>query len=145
MITSKLGDRENAMPATWNIPVSFDPDLVAIYISPDRFSHDMIKESGKFGLNLLAADQVGLSRYAGSCSGKDTNKFIEIPHFYGESGLPLVKDSVASFECEVVDEIKEGDHTVFTGKVTKSYTTKKDPLILFRGDYYKLGESLGSY
>jgi flavin reductase (DIM6/NTAB) family NADH-FMN oxidoreductase RutF len=145
MVTSKLGDRENAMPASWNIPVSFDPDLIAVNISPDRFSHDMIKESGKFGLNLLAADQVGLSRYAGSCSGRDTDKFKEIPHFYGELGMPLVKDCTASLECEVVDEVKEGDHTVFTGKVIKSYTAGKDPLLLFRGEYFRLGESLGGY
>lgn len=145
MITAKLGDKENAMPATWTIPVSFSPKLVAINIGLQRYTHEMIRDSKKFAINLLAEDQVGLARYAGSHSGSDTDKFKEIPKFYGELDIPLVEGCVASLECKVVDQVKEGDHTVFTGEVANLYTTDKKPLLMFRGEYFKLGESLGSY
>ncbi len=146
MVTARLGDKENAMPATWVIPVSFSPQFVAVNIAPPRYTHDMIKKSKKFAVSILADDQMELSRYAGSCSGKTTDKFKKIKKFYGESGVPLIKGSVACIECEVVDEVNEGDHTVFTGKVLNTYSDEnKGPLVLFRGKYFVLGKSLGSY
>ncbi len=145
LITAKLGDKENAMPATWAIPVSFSPKLVAVNIAPERFTHDMIKESGKFGVCLLADGQMDLSKYAGSCSGRDTEKFDRIPSFRGETGLPLVQGAVACMECRVVDAVTEGDHTVFTGEVINLYAAEKKPLLLFRGEYHRLGGSLGRY
>ena len=145
LITAKLGDKENAMPATWTIPVSFSPRLVAINIAPERFTHDMIKESKKFAINLLADDQMSLSKKLGSSSGKDTDKLTNVSKFYGDLDVPLIEGCVACMECKVVDEVKEGDHTVFTGEVINLYTTDKKPLLLFRGNYHKLGDSLGPY
>lgn len=145
LITAKLGDKENAMPATWCIPVSFSPPLVAVNIAPERFTHDMIKESKKFGVCLLAEDQVELSRKLGSISGRSKDKLKDLDIFYGELGVPLIEGCVACLECSVTDEVREGDHTVFTGEVKNSYTTNNKPLLLFRGEYLKTGDSLGSY
>jgi flavin reductase (DIM6/NTAB) family NADH-FMN oxidoreductase RutF len=145
LISAKNGDKENAMPATWAIPVSFNPQLVAVNIAPARFTHDMIRDSGRFGVNLLAEDQVELSRKLGSCSGRDTDKLDGIDIFYGELDVPLIEGCVAAMECEVVDTVTEGDHTVFTGQVKDLYTTNKKPLLLFRGEYFAQGKSLGSY
>ncbi len=146
MITAKHGEKENAMPASWAVPVSFSPKLVAVNISPERFTHDMVKESGRFGVCLLAEDQAELSKYAGSCSGRDTDKFENIPSFRGDAGLPLVEGAAACMECRVADAVKEGDHTVFTGQVLNLYTDEsKKPLLLFRGEYRKLGEFLGEH
>jgi flavin reductase (DIM6/NTAB) family NADH-FMN oxidoreductase RutF len=145
MITAKLGDKENAMPATWCIPVSFKPPLVAVNISPERFTHDMVKESKKFGVCLLAEDQVELSRKLGSESGRNKDKLKGLDIFYGDLEVPLIEGCTACMECSVNDEVKEGDHTVFTGEVKNLYTTNKKPLLLFRGEYLKTDESLGPY
>jgi flavin reductase (DIM6/NTAB) family NADH-FMN oxidoreductase RutF len=145
LITAKREDKENAMPATWTIPVSFSPRLVAVNIAPERFTHDMIKESGKFGVCLLAEDQIQLSKKLGSSSGRDTDKLKDVNKFYGELEIPLIEDCVACLECNVTDSLTEGDHTVFTGEVINVYATDKNPLLLYRGEYYKLGDSLGGY
>lgn len=145
MVTVLVDGRENAMPATWAIPVSFSPPLLAVNIAPQRHTHDMIKESRKFGISLLADDQAELSRYAGSCSGRNTDKFKELPKFYGATGAPLIPGAAACFECELVDSVTEGDHSVFTGKVISQYVSDKLPLLLFSGKYFSLGKSLGKY
>jgi flavin reductase (DIM6/NTAB) family NADH-FMN oxidoreductase RutF len=145
LITAKLGDKENAMPATWCIPVSFSPPLVAVNIAPERFTHDMIKESKKFGVCLFAEDQVELSRKLGSISGRTKDKFTDLDIFYGDLGVPLLEGCTACLECNVTDSVIEGDHTVFTGEVKNIYTTDKKSLLLFRGEYLKTGDSLGSY
>jgi flavin reductase (DIM6/NTAB) family NADH-FMN oxidoreductase RutF len=145
VITAKLGDRENAMPATWCIPVSFNPPMLAVSISPERFTHDMVKESKKFGVCLLSEQQAELSRKLGSASGRDTNKLKGLDIFYGDMGVPLIEGCVACMECSVSDEAREGDHTVFTGEVKSLYTSDKKPLLLFKGGYMKSVQSLGGY
>jgi len=149
VVTAKLGEKENVMPATWAVSVSFSPQLVAVNIAPERYTHGMIKKSGKFGLCLLADDQADVSRKLSSCSGRDANKFSkfkELKKFYGETGIPLIDGCVACIECKVVDAVTEGDHTVFTGEVVNIYADeKKKPLLLFRGGYFSVGESKGSY
>jgi len=146
LVTAKLGDRENAMPATWAVSVSFSPPLVAVSVAPERFTHDMIKESGRFGLCLLAEDQADLSRYAGSVSGRKADKLKKLKTFKGELDVPLPEGCVACLECEVVDEVKEGDHTIFIGRAVNTYSDEsKKPLLFHKGSYYALGKSLGGY
>lgn len=43
--------RANVMPAAWVTPVSVNPPLVAVAISPKRYTYKLIKESGEFTLN----------------------------------------------------------------------------------------------
>jgi flavin reductase (DIM6/NTAB) family NADH-FMN oxidoreductase RutF len=147
VVTAAYGGKENAMPATWCAPVSFSPTMVTIHISPARFTHELVKRSKEFGLNLLAEDQVPTSRFAGSCSGRDTNKIEKMDVFHGEKiKAPLLKGCVANMECKVVDAVEAGDHTIFVGRVENLYYDgDKRPLLLFRGGYHKLGDSLGKY
>jgi len=148
LITASYKGKENVMPATWCVPVSHYPTMVAVSISPDRYTHCMVKKSKEFGVNLLAEDQVGLSRFSGSCSGKDTEKFKleDFKTFYGEKiKAPLIGGCLACLECKLADDFKTGDHTVFVGNVMNLYHNElKRPLVLYRGGYHKPGASLGS-
>jgi flavin reductase (DIM6/NTAB) family NADH-FMN oxidoreductase RutF len=36
--------------------------------------------------------------------------------------LPVLKDAAAVFECEVVTQVKSGDHTIFVGEVKYSWS-----------------------
>ncbi len=62
----------------------------------------------------------------GSKSGKDTDKFAEAK-LAKEEGLrvPLLKDCLASIECELVQEIETGDHVVFVGKAVNTVKRKE--------------------
>lgn len=146
LLTAKHGEKENVMPASWAVVISYKPPLVSVNISPLRHTYDLVKKSSKFALNLLAEDQVELSRFAGSCSGRNTDKFKKLKKFYGETGVPLIEGCQACVECKVVDVVKQGDHDVFTGEVVNSYVDEsKKPLLLFRQTYYKIGASLGGW
>ncbi|MBN2517618.1 MAG: flavin reductase [Candidatus Altiarchaeota archaeon] len=149
LISASHDGKENVMPATWCVPVSHYPTMILVNISPERYTHDMVKKSKEFGANLLAEGQVGLSRFAGGCSGEDKEKLKmgEFEVFGGEKiRAPLIKGCVANLECKVVNEVKAGDHTIFVGQVLNFYHDElKRPLVLFRGGYHKLGPSMGGY
>jgi len=149
IVTVKQGDKLNAMTAAWTVPVSHRPALVVVHIAPQRLTHDMIVEAKEFGLSILADDQMELSQHAGTVSGRKVDKFasgILKPKQPKVIQTPVLEGCAATMECKLEKAISMGDHTIFVGRVLalERDLTKK-PLILHRGTYYKLGESVGKY
>ncbi|MFH0861250.1 MAG: flavin reductase family protein [Candidatus Altiarchaeota archaeon] len=144
IVTASSKGKENAMPATWCSPVSFNPTLILVNISPGRFTHDMIVSSGEFGLNLLAEDQMQISKTLGSLSGRDTDKFsaFKIETFAGERiKAQLIKGCVANMECKLEHNFTAGDHSILVGRVLKLHSIEsKKPLILHGHKYYRIGD-----
>ncbi len=149
IVTAKRGDKVNAMTAAWTVPVSHRPALVVVHIAPQRFTHDMIVESKEFGLSILADDQVDLSQHAGTLSGRKLDKFASGILKSKQSKVieaPVLEGCAATMECKLEKAISMGDHTIFVGRVVAlEKDPDKKPLILHRGVYYKLGETVGRY
>ena len=53
------GDVVNGFTASWVTQGSFEPPLVVMAVRADSTSNGMIQRTGKFSLNVLAADQKG--------------------------------------------------------------------------------------
>jgi len=149
LITAKSGETENMMTAGWIGTVSHSPPLIYVAIHPNRYTHDLIEVSKKFGVCILSEGQKELSTYAGTVSGKNENKIDKAKYelFYGEkTGVPLIMDALTNLECEVVNQIVTGDHTTFIGEIINNITDEtKNPLILFDRVYYKIGERIAKY
>jgi flavin reductase (DIM6/NTAB) family NADH-FMN oxidoreductase RutF len=149
VVTVNMNGKVNAMTAAWAIPVSHRPALVVVHIAPQRYTHDLIMEAKEFGLSVLAEDQMEASQHAGTVSGRKVDKF--------ESGLlkqkaskvigtPVLEGCAATMECQLEKAIAMGDHTIFVGRVVAmERDLDKKPLLLHRGVYYMLGESVGRY
>jgi flavin reductase (DIM6/NTAB) family NADH-FMN oxidoreductase RutF len=109
------GEVRNAFTAAWVMPVSFDPLLIAVSISPLHVSYAQLKRGGVFSVNVLGKHQAELARHFGTPSLAD--KLVSIPWRAGRSGAPLLDDSLAWFDCEVAGECPAGDHVLVIGKV----------------------------
>jgi flavin reductase (DIM6/NTAB) family NADH-FMN oxidoreductase RutF len=149
VVTVKKGETLNAMTAAWAIPVSHRPTLVVVHIAPQRHTHDFVMETKEFGLSILADDQMELAQHAGTASGRKLDKFASgllKPKQPKVIAAPLLEGCAATMECKLEKAISMGDHTIFVGRVVamERDTTKK-PLVLHRGTYYKLGDSVGKY
>jgi flavin reductase (DIM6/NTAB) family NADH-FMN oxidoreductase RutF len=149
VVTVKRGEKLNAMTAAWVIPVSHRPALVVVHIAPQRYTHDIIVETKEFGLSILAEDQMEVSQHAGTVSGRKADKFMaEImkPKPSRVIAAPVLEGCVATMECKLEKAISMGDHTIFVGRVVAMDADhQKRPLLLHRGVYYKIGESVGRY
>jgi flavin reductase (DIM6/NTAB) family NADH-FMN oxidoreductase RutF len=149
VVTVKVGDKVNAMTAAWAIPVSQRPALVVVHIAPQRYTHDLIMEAKEFGLCILADDQMEVSQHAGTVSGRKVDKFeggIMKQKAPTVTSTPLIEGCAATLECKLEKAIAMGDHTIFVGRVVAlDKDPAKKPLVLHRGTYYKLTESVGKY
>src|SRR6476659_7691117 len=110
------GDRRNAFTAAWVMQVSFDPLLLALSINPRHSSYALLKEGSAFGINVLKKSQLGLAEEYGRPANAD-KKLTSTEWTTGRFGLPLLREALAWFECEVVHEHPAGDHVLVLGKV----------------------------
>ena len=120
--------KPDVMPAGWSMVTSGIPPMLAVSIGHPRYTHKLIEETGEFVLVFPNEEMKSLINFTGSCSGRDIDKFAE----YGIETLrskyvkpPLIKDSVACFECKVKGKLVTGDHTIFAGEVLASHLSEK--------------------
>ena len=131
------------LTATAVCAVSLEPPLLLACIGLGSATGAAIRSSGRYAVNVLAADGRHLSdRFAASGEGK----FDGIEWADGQHGLPLLAGCLACVECQVEQAIDSGDHTIFIGRVLSGSVGEPgaDPLLHFRGEYRLLGDDRGS-
>jgi len=123
----KKHSRHNIMPACWFSRVSFEPPLVMVSIGKTRYTHELLKNSKYFVIAVPSKKLEHAVRVAGSCSGRNMDKFTELSLKTVEgkiTGLPLLADAAYNFECEKQKAVDAGDHTLFIAKVLGAYRSK---------------------
>lgn len=113
--------------------VSLDPLLIAITPARTSTTWPVIRETGKFSVNLLAADQGDLCR---ALSQKGPGKLLGIAHEVRPPNQLWLCGCVAYLDCKIIDEFEAGDHTIAIAKV-EFYQMGRDadPLIFQRGKF----------
>ena len=119
-IMGKHVEKDNAITLDWHMPVSFNPQLYAIAIGTSRFSHKLITEGKAFVVNFIPETMKKAAVYCGRHTGEHSDKLKDTGlETYDADNVdcPRIEGAVGYLECEVVQEITAGDHTIFIGKV----------------------------
>jgi flavin reductase (DIM6/NTAB) family NADH-FMN oxidoreductase RutF len=155
------GEAPNIITVAWAGTVCSDPPMVSVSVRKERYSYDIIRESGEFVVNLVNRGLVYGADYCGVKSGRDVDKFKEL----GLTALPLphvkapgIGESPVCLECKVTRQIPLGTHDMFLAEVLGvsvdgQFLDKKGKFHLNRsglaayshGEYFALGEKLGSF
>ena len=118
-ITSERKGKKNGMISDAAVRASIVPAVprLSVYVHKFNYSHDMIFETGRFGLHLLHTQQFDVVRRLGFFSGRDQDKLAGIPHHKGKTGVPVLDECFAHFECSVANVMDTGSSTLFLGDV----------------------------
>jgi len=118
-ITAVRGGKENGMISDAAVRASIVPAVprLSVYIHKFNYSHDMIFETGRFCLHLLNTKQLDVVHRLGFFSGRDQDKLAGIPHRKGKTGVPVLDECFAHFECSVANVMDTGSSTLFLGDV----------------------------
>ena len=115
--------RANIITVGMYMPISSNPPQICIGIAPERYSHDLIAEQGEFVVNSPSIDLKEKMHLCGVKSGRSIDKFRE----FGLTSIaakkvrpPLIGECFGHLECEVVNSLICGDHTLFVGEVVSS-------------------------
>ena len=120
LVTTAWRGNYNVMPGVYFTPLSFDPPLIGLAVHPSRHTHDMIKSSEEFALNLAGLELLHHCQYLASVSGREVDKLdlTKLPTFRARHvEAPLLEGCVGYIECGVEDAYPIGDHTLFVGSV----------------------------
>lgn len=132
--------KPNIITLAWAMPVSLNPPLVAISVSPSRHSHKLIEETREFVVNIPTIDILDAVFHCGNVSGRNRDKFRETGLTMMPSRkvkAPIIKECVAHLECRLSSQFTAGDHTVFIGEVLEAYADKQT----FAGDKYDIAKA----
>jgi len=117
--------------------LSLDPPLVLWALRQSSSTIDAFTEASHFAVNVLAADQVDLSRRFARPSSA---KFDEGEWTDGQGGAPLLAGCVAVFECRRRSHHAAGDHVLFIGEVERIGGSTATPLVYHAGHYRTLSD-----
>lgn len=161
MISCGTTEHPNIMTAAWTGIINSEPPMTYVSIRPSRYSHEIIKESGEFVINLPTLSMVTAADFCGVKSGRDTDKFKETeltPQPCSQVKAPQIAESPVSIECKVVDIKSFGSHDMFLAEIVavnvddkfidgegKFWIEKTGLLAFAHGHYFTLGRNLGSF
>jgi len=115
------------------ISVSLDPPLVGFAPAKSSTSWPRIARSGAFCVNVLTEDQEEVCRVFAT-TGAD--KFRGVGWRTGESGSPILNDSLAWVDCRIEHEYEAGDHVIIVGRVLELDSAHSGrPLLFYRAGY----------
>ena len=127
LVTTSWRGNFNVMPAAFVTPLSIDPPLIGVVVHPARHTHDMIKYSEEFAINIPTRELLHHVQYLGSVTGAELNKFelTGMPTFRARRvDAPLMEGCIGWIECGVHDAYNIGDHVLYVGKVVAAQVEK---------------------
>ena len=129
--------RPTGLTASAFTSVSLEPPLILVCVDHNAQSYPALRASGRFAVNIMAAEHEAVSRRFASTS---TDKFDGLTYRPGALGLPLLPEALAHLECRTVHAYPGGDHTIFVGEVEAAQAREGAPLVYFGGLYTRLDQ-----
>lgn len=161
MVSVRDKDFDNIITVAWAGTINSDPAMLSISVRKERYSYDMLLNSGEFVVNLVTKDLARACDYCGVASGRDVDKFEEMKLTKLDSkyvSAKSIEESPVNIECKVVYTKELGTHTIFMAEVlgvtvddkymdeSGRFNLNDANLITYsHGRYYTLGEQLGKF
>lgn len=151
----------NIITVAWTGTVCSNPAMTYISVKPERYSYQLIKDTGEFVINLTGEGTAKATDYCGVMSGRDIDKFNETgltPLKASVVKCPIIKESPLSIECRVTNELDLGSHHMFLGEVVsvdadedymdskgKFHFESAKPICYSHGQYCGLKKPIGRF
>ena len=119
------GYEANLITVAWTGVVCTRPPMVSVSIRKSRLSHELIRRTGEFTLNLTGRSLCRAVDFCGVKSGRDVNKFeacgltpIPAPPL---THAPAVAEAPSYLCCRVKSVQELGSHDLFLAEVEQVY------------------------
>lgn len=158
---ARPGEKPNIITVAWAGTTCSSPAMVSISVRPERYSYDIIKETGEFVINLTTEALAKATDYCGVRSGRDVDKFQEMNLTPGKSihvAAPYIEESPVNIECRTTQILELGSHHMFVAEVLgvnvdekyldengKFQLNKAGLMVYSHGEYFGLGRKVGKF
>ena len=161
LVSCAHGGRDNVFTVAWTGIVCTDPAKTYVSVRPERYSYELIRESGEFVINLVPAHLARACDLCGVISGREGDKFARAGltrETMRDVGCPGVAECPVQLECRVDQVLKLGSHHMFLSDIlcvhadeallspTGKLELERAALLSYsHGGYYEPGRMLGHF
>lgn len=155
------GEKANILTVAWTGTVCTNPAMLYISVRPQRYSYEILRETGEFVVNLTTEQLAAATDFCGVRSGRDVDKFAQM-HLTEEPSerikAPGIAESPVNIECRIREVLELGSHHMFLAEVLavhvdEAYLDEKGKFCLndsrlltySHGEYRGLGDVLGTF
>ena len=153
----------NIITLAWASNFSLNPPTIGIGVGTERYSYKLIEKTGEFVVNIPSKKHLHESDFCGVTSGKkidkfSATKFTMVPATKLKLKTPLIKECPVNIECKVSQIVDSGSHGIFIGEILLMHVdeeiqtsdgnidySKADPILYLNGDYWSIGEEIGTH
>lgn len=161
MVSCGTMEKSNIITVAWTGIINSEKPMCYISVRKERYSHDIIKNSKEFVINLTTKDLVYATDWCGVKTGAKVDKFKEMKLDKEKAKIvkcPAIKQSPVSIECKVKEIKNLGSHDIFIAEILSidadekyinekgAFDITKCNLITYaNGKYFALGKVLGKF
>jgi flavin reductase (DIM6/NTAB) family NADH-FMN oxidoreductase RutF len=136
VVTGRAADgTRTGLTANSFTSVSLDPPLLLFCPANSASALPMIRESGRFAINILDIDgQAVADRF----TQKGIDRFADAEWIEWD-GLPVLAAAKAAFACELHADYDGGDHRIIVGRITRyGLDPERESLLYLHGRYRRV-------
>ena len=154
-------ENPNALTVAWTGITCSDPPMTYISVCPERYSYEIIKNSGEFVINLTTGAMARATDFCGVRSGREMDKLAAAgltAEPANAVSAPVITQSPLSLECRVRQIIPLGSHDMFLAEIVavdveeklldeagKLRLEKAGLMAYSHGEYFAMGKKIGSF
>ena len=130
VLTARFGEKDNGCIINTAGQVTSSPNRISITVNKDNFTHDLVKESGKFNISILSEGaSFDIFRHFGFQSGRTADKFDGYHACKrSENGLYYITEGTIAYISATVEQgIDLGSHTMFIASVDDMEVLAAEP------------------
>lgn len=125
VVTLRWRDIDYAMTASAVSSVSLEPPLLLFCVHEDARFREALDHVSDWALSVLSDGAASVADWLASPGRPAVGQLGRVAHTLGStSGVPLVDDAAAWFECRTAAIHRAGDHDIVVGEVL---TAKQGP------------------
>jgi flavin reductase (DIM6/NTAB) family NADH-FMN oxidoreductase RutF len=136
IVSAGGSDRLAGATANAVASLSLRPPLMVACLDRGSRTLGVVRESGSFGISVLAADQADLA-LGFATKAAHAEKWREVGHTVCE-GVPVLDGAVVWAACRLRALYDGGDHEIAVGEVFELGGDGGEPLVFHRGRYRPL-------
>lgn len=133
VVTSNDGEKDNGLIVNTVTQIAETPLRIAVSINKANYSHEVIKEKGIMNICCLTENApFSVIKNFGFQSGRNADKFSDVPSWETKNGLMCIRDYINSVISLSVDSYQDlGSHGLFICSVTEAHVISDEPSMTY--------------
>jgi len=140
LITVGRGEQATGLIVTTGSSLSAEPPMIIACVNRTSSSFPILKAEGQFGWQVLGAQHEDLAhRFSGRTGLRGAARYEGADWLTLPTGVRMLADAPAGFDCAVEDLIDRETHTIVLGRVRAVHAADGKGSLLYRhGGYVAL-------